>query len=539
MKFIKKFCLILISLLILISCSSEDSSSEGSGDSNFGKSSKNGTLRIVSGSENKELEDLFEEFSKKEGIKVEVDYLGSLDIMRSLTDENIDYDAVFPASSIWLNMGDENHILKHEKSISQTPIIFGIKKSKAEELGFVGKDVSVKDIIGAIEDERLSFAMTNASQSNSGSSAYLGFLTALSGDEVLSKESLDDEGLKRDIKSLLMGVNRSSGSSNWLVDLFLSSDYDGLVNYETLLIKANKELEDKGEEKLYFVYPYDGIALADSPLAYVDRGDEKAEENFLKFQDFLLSEESQDFIEKTGRRNAFGEVSSKNMDVFDKDLGARLDKDLAYIKYPQKDVIEKALQLYQTSFKKPSYTYYVLDYSGSMLGEGHESMTRALEEIFVPEKAKNHLLQASEDDYTTVLPFSTDNMEKKSASGKDSEMKALYDYVKDIRPKGGTNLFSAVSTALSDMKEEDLSSFSPAIIILSDGMSGDFNRADEIKKIYEDEGLDIPIFSIKFGDADDRDLNTLAEISRGKVFDGKDDLEKTFREVKAYNWYYD
>lgn len=52
--------------------------------------------------------------------------------------------------------------------------------------------------------------------------------------------------------------------------MFLEGNYDAMVNYESLIIAANRELTAAGREPLYAVYPYDGLTVADSPLAYVD-----------------------------------------------------------------------------------------------------------------------------------------------------------------------------------------------------------------------------------------------------------------------------
>ena len=38
-------------------------------------------------------------------------------------------------------------------------------------------------------------------------------------------------------------MDRSSGSSDWLKDMFLEGGYDAMVNYECLVIQANRELE--------------------------------------------------------------------------------------------------------------------------------------------------------------------------------------------------------------------------------------------------------------------------------------------------------
>lgn len=190
------------------------------------------TIRILSGSENKELSDILAECSKKTGVGIEMTYKGSVDIMNELKNGAEDYDAVWPASSIWLSLGDEKHIIKHDKSVSSSPVVFGIKKSLAENLGFTSGKVSVKDILEAINSGELSFCMTSATQSNSGASAYIGFLYALTGKtSALTADDLDSPGLKEDISSLFSGIDRSSGSSDWLKDMFLAGDDDAMVNY--------------------------------------------------------------------------------------------------------------------------------------------------------------------------------------------------------------------------------------------------------------------------------------------------------------------
>ena len=134
--------LLLTFFVILTMCSCNDKSTgTGEADTVLGRGSS--VLRIVSGSENSELEPILEEFAKQENIRIEMTYQGSLDIMRLLGEEDIPYDAVWPASSLWLTVGDTEHRIKHAESISISPVVFGIRKSLAEELGFVGCEVSV------------------------------------------------------------------------------------------------------------------------------------------------------------------------------------------------------------------------------------------------------------------------------------------------------------------------------------------------------------------------------------------------------------
>ena len=106
MKAVKSMAVLLlvsiISLVLLTSCRPGSGQSD-SADRVIGSSSS--VLRIISGSENAELEPILEKFAEQEGIEIQMSYQGSLDIMRLLEGEEIDYDAVWPASSIWLTMG--------------------------------------------------------------------------------------------------------------------------------------------------------------------------------------------------------------------------------------------------------------------------------------------------------------------------------------------------------------------------------------------------------------------------------------------------
>ena len=238
--------LFMLAAVLLLCCGCQEQEPENSNaDAVLGSGST--VLRIVSGSENAELEPILEAFADREHIRIEMTYMGSLDIMRLLGEEDIPYDAVWPASSLWLTTGDTEHRIKHAESISVTPVVFGIRQSLAEELGFVGREVSVGDLLNAIRGDQLSFCMTSATQSNSGASAYIGFLYALLGNpEVITSEDLQSETLRSEVRDLLSGVDRSSGSSDWLKDMFLEGDYDAMVNYECLILQANRELEARG-----------------------------------------------------------------------------------------------------------------------------------------------------------------------------------------------------------------------------------------------------------------------------------------------------
>ena len=492
------------------------------------------SLRILSGSENQELEPILEDFSRESGIRVEMTYQGSLDIMRVLEQDEIAYDAVWPASSLWLNVGDTGYRVKHGESVSISPVVFGIRQSLAEELGFVGREVSVRDILDAITAGKLKFCMTSATQSNSGASAYIGFLYALLGNpDMITEEDLENEQLQSDIQALLSGVDRSSGSSDWLKDMFLEGGYDAMVNYECLIIQANEELESRGEETLYVVYPYDGLTLADSPLGYVDNGDDDKETAFLELQEYLLSEDVQNEIQRTGRRTGYTGISDENRDVFRTDWGVQPDRVLSTMRMPSTDVLFQALNLYQTDFKKPSLSIYCLDYSGSMSGKGNEQLVAAMEQLLIQENAEKNFLQASKDEVNVLIFFDDQVLAEYTAVGSGTELEALYDRVESQDTGSGTDMYVAAEEALQVLSHYDLSQYTPAVILMTDGMSG--GSFDAFMEQYQELGEDVPVFSIMFGDADSEQLEELAAATNARVFDGREDLIDAFRKVKGYN----
>lgn len=495
------------------------------------------TIRILSGSENEELEQILEECEKSTDIDIEMTYRGSVDIMQELKNGAPDYDAVWTASSIWLSLGDDKHIVKHDKSISTSPVIFGIKQSVAEELGFTSGNVSVKDILSAIKSGKLKFCMTSATQSNSGASAYIGFLYALLGkSSVLAAEDLDDPDLAEQIKALLSGVERSSGSSGWLLDMFLAGDYDAMVNYECLIIEANRRLTQNGAEPLYAVYPYDGLSIADSPLGYLDHGNKEKEEAFLKVQEYLLSDKVQNSIDATGRRISLNSVSEENNAVFNPDWGIDTTRILSPITMPAGDVLMKALNLWQSNFRKPSLTVYCLDYSGSMVGTGNQQLENAMAQVLIQENAERNLLQAGEGDVNVVVTF---NSTVKSSFGSETpdeeSLRRLYEDLKDEQVGGGTDIYEAAMYSIDLI----LGKYSPekytaAVILMTDGAS-DTGTKEQFVEYYREMGIDIPIFSIMFGQAEREQLDEIADITNARVFDGREDLVGAFRSVKGYN----
>jgi Ca-activated chloride channel family protein len=444
------------------------------------------------------------------------------------------FDAVWLSNSIWQYMIDSSKVhITDSKSTSINPIIFGIKKSKAEELGFVGKDVYMKDILGAITSGKLTFSMANPTTTNSGASAYLGLVSTLAGNpEVLTSKMLESEALSNSLEAFFKGLERSSGDEDFLEELFLNGDYDAVIAYESSIININKELEKNKKEILYAIYPVDGVSISDSPIAYIDNKDDEKKEQFLTLQDYLLSDKGKDLLASLGRRTWYGGVTDKaDKKVFNPSWGIDTTKYISPTKYPSTAVIKQALALYQTSFKKAVHVVFVLDYSGSMSGEGIESLREAMDYILT-DKAAEEYIQFSEKDKVDVVPFASKVIDVWSSENPTDNSEVL-DQINHTNPYGTTALYPATAKALRILQNSD-DNYNKSIILMTDGF-GNVGYYDELEAAYKEVGGDIPIYSIMFGQASEDQLKEIAKLSNAKVFDGKTDLIEAFKEVRGYN----
>ena len=493
------------------------------------------TIHIISSTDNKNIEKVLTDYAKESGIKVSVDYAGTLEIMERLN-AGEQYDAVWASNSMWLYMLDSSKAKTSDsKIINMNPVVFAIKKSVAKDLGFVGTEVKLEDIIKAIREGKLRFAMTSATQTNTGACAYLGFLSVLSGNpEVLTEEYLNDQQIKDELTALFSGVNRSSGSEEYLEEMYLDGQCDAIVTYETSIINVNKNISNP-DEQLYGVYTVDGVSISDSVFAYLGKTNTEKEEAFLQLQSYLLSKEGQEELMKTGRRTWYGGVKEDvDKTIFNPEWGIDTTKYLIPIKYPSTDVIQKALGLYQSELRKPTHIVFALDYSGSMsYNDGIEDLRNAMKYILTEEEASKNYLQFSEKDKISFIlfnsyPSNTYTIE----NGLDT--KTILNSINTTSPSGGTNIYDTVTQAIEVLKEEDRDKYNVSIVLMTDG-EGNSGSYKDMKQAIQNVSPVIPVYSIMFGSADDEQLEDIADLSTGKVFDGRTNLLEAFKVVRGYN----
>ncbi len=487
---------------------------------------------IISSSDNKDLGKIIEYYADKKGYDITIKYMDTLDIIDELNNGE-KYDAILMSNSIWLRMLDSNVV--HTSSLRSTsisPIIFGIKKSKAEQLGFISKDVYTKDILEKIKSGELSFSMGNPVTTNSGASAYLEILLNLAGNpEVLKSEHLKDSNLKYELNEFFKGIKRTSGDENFLETSFVNGDYDAAFTYESSIININKQLEKEGKETLYAIYPIDGVAISDSPFVYIDNKNEYKKDIFDEIQSYLLSSEGQKELLNSGRRTWYGGITNNApTETFNPVWGINTTKYITPIKYPSIAVINEALLLYQSELRKPVHVVFCLDYSGSMYGEGITELTKAMEYVLTSNEIS---VSFTDRDKIDIIPFGSKVLDVWSTSNGYSK-EDLLDKIKNTELDTSTALYDAAIKGLQILSIENQDEYVSSIILMTDG-AGNVGTFEELRMFYKTINKDVPIFGITFGDADEKQLEKIAELTNGKVFNGKNGLVQAFKKVRGYN----
>ena len=527
----------IIVILIIFYIFSNSIKSNNNYEDRKNKPRNSNTFKIIASTSTTSIDKNLIAYGKKKGFEVDIEHYGDLEIVNMLNSNSKDYDAVWISNSIWLYMLDNSSLITDSKSIVIDPVVMGIKKSKANELGFIDKDVYNKDLLNAVRDGKLKYVMASVTKTNTGATSYLSFLNSLAGSpEVLTSEMLDSESLKKDLKDLFKGVERVSGDEDYLATMYLNGNYDAMINYESSLIEINKELVKKGKEPLYLIYPKDGVAINDMPFAYInnDSNDTVTKERFKLLQAYLRSDEVINTMEKEGYRSWYGGTKDNvDKNTFNPDWGIDTTKYLKDMKYPSKAVITKAINLYIEALRKPTHVVFCLDVSGSMYGDGLDELQDAMNYILDYETASKDNLQFSDKDKITIITFNGRTKDVYDTKY-GNETKEVIEDINKLEAGGSTNIYDPSIKALDILSKDNSNDYTKTVILMTDGMSNGGSYRD-LERYYENNRLDIPIYSITFGSSSEYELSDIADLTNGKVFDGKSGLLKAFTEVRSYN----
>jgi Ca-activated chloride channel homolog len=485
-------------------------------------------LRVLAGSELRELEPALVAAARGAGVDLRMSYAGTLEIVdRSNSGEA--FDALLPPNGAYPMLALTNKPLAREK-LFYSRVALGVKKSRARALGWDSRTPSWTEISQASASGRFSYAMTNPTSSNTGMSALFAVASSSAG----KTEDLSLGDVQRDVLTgFLRGQKLTAGSSGWLADAYLrdQATLDGLVNYEAVLLRLNDRAELA--DKLLVIYPTDGVISADYPLLLMRETRRAAYERVINV---VRAREFQ------GGPVAAAYLRPSNPDA---PLAPALSvQPVAELSFPNNlALIDAVLAAYQGELRRPATSIYLLDTSGSMEGERLAGLQRALEYLTGAEGSGTlaRLARFQSRERVILVPFSdrtgAPTRVEFGADGEHArETAAIHEFGAGLHARGGTAIFSALERAYAIAGEELARDPDRlvTVVLLTDGENRDgIQYATFAGRLH---GRAAPrTFPILFGDAKSDELERVAEMTGGRVFDGRSGaLTAVFREIRGY-----
>ncbi len=527
----------MLTLLLTAACSGDDA-----------KPLTGSSLRLVAGSEQETvLDTIVKPWCEAKEYDCRFTLKGSVDQARLLSSGSKDYDAYWFASSVFSQLGDKGGSLQDVKSMFLTPIVYAGWKSEMDRLGFVGKpDVTIADILDAVESGKTTVRVTNPTQSNSGATVLFGFMNHFAGNgpgQPLTQQQLDSPQVEQGITRFVQAMAETPPSTGTLMNECVADQTrcKTFFTYEDLVIEKNEELVKAGREPLYAVYPRGSLAISDAPLGFRPLGEFDSSRRKIvdELQNYLLNDASvKAKLLKLGRRPATSiglTLDNPDLTVFNPAWGIQATLKEQGIQYPSSSVIETALDRYQTNYRKPVDVYYCLDGSGSM-GEnnGWKGVKAAAAQVFDQDQARLNLLLTGPKDRTTVAIFNSGLTAGSpwTVEGNDAgQLHSLTTRIQGYEPDGGTNMYQCLARATSQLRDAASGGRKALIIVMSDGKS---DRGGHDNAVQQAREIGVPIVSIAFGkDADTDQLKEVANATGGSFYQ-QDDLVSALRNAAGY-----
>jgi len=493
---------------------------------------------ILAGSELKDVDvQLGEEIRKATGIEVRFSYAGTLDAIDRLN-AGESFDAVWVSHGKYLAMNPQlkSRIAAQEK-IMLSPVILGVKRSKAAALGWDRQDPTWKDIADAAGAGTFTFGMTNPTASNTGFTALIGIAAALaSNPDALTEADVANPALK----TFFQGQRMTAGSSGWLADAYAAdaSKVDGIINYESVILSLNAN--GKLGEPLVPVYPREGIITADYPLMLLN-GARRAE--YERLVAYLRSAAFQTRLSATTLRRPVNAESAP--------ASAIPKRTLIELPFPgQPQIIDALLDAFLADVRVPSTSRYVLDLSGSMNEEGRIDQLKTAMDTLAggdPGTLGNRYARFQNRERIGLIPFSNEPMPTlgfdmgTSSAENEATLTAIKAAVAGMQPDGGTAIYDSVQRAMSELAQEKRTGDAPryyTIVLMTDGENTQGMSLRELLRWRESQSeavKSIRVFPIVFGKADAEQMKALAEATGGKAFDAKaGSLAMVFKDIRGY-----
>ncbi|WP_406146290.1 substrate-binding and vWA domain-containing protein [Streptomyces sp. NBC_01012] len=517
-------------LVPVAACSTDSGGDGGSGDSGGGGDAarRPGTVRVLASSELSDLDPLLEQARKDTGITVVPTWTGTLDAVELIASGRADgrYDAVWLSSDDYLRLRPEaGRRVTSQTPVMVSPVAIGVRPQAVERLGWDPESVTWSQIHRAVADGKLTYGMTDPVRSNSGFSALISVASALSGAQAALTDA-DVRAATGKLKEFFSGQRLTSGSSGWLATAYTRrGDVDALINYESVLHSLNRD----SHTGLTVIRPRDGVVSADYPLSLLTSATPEAGDSVRALTAYLRTPAAQKRMTRdTYRRPVVTSVPPAPP------LPAEARRELPFP--GTRSVADGLLAAYDDKLRRPSRTVYVLDTSGSMEGDRLRRLKEALDGLTGDFREREEVTLLSFG--SSVKRVTTHTVDP---AGPEAGLKAIRADTAALTASGDTAVYSSLKDAYGRIGKDTESAFT-SIVLMTDGQNTTGDTAAEFTAFYR--GLpgarqSTPVFPIVFGDSDRSELDRIADLTGGRLFDATKDkgpgsLDAAFEEIRGY-----
>jgi Ca-activated chloride channel family protein len=433
-------------------------------------------------------------------------------------------------------MNDEmkGHILAEEKTML-SPVVLGLKASKAHALGWDAEEPTWKDIADAAKAGKFTFGMSNPASSNSGLTATIGLAAALGKNpDALTEADLKNPG----IADFFKAQSLTSGSSIDLAEAYQhdQSRVDGIINYESVLLSLNSG--GQLNEPLTIVYPREGIITADYPLMLLN---EARRADYGKLVSYVRGRDFQTRMSAVTLRRPVNP---------DATMAASIPKrTLIELGFPgQPSLIAALLDTFTADVRVPGSSRYLLDLSDSMTGDRIVSLKQAMLMLAsATPHGTDRFSRFQNREEVGIIPFSTSPahtlvVQMGSTPDENARARAAAAHlIEPLKPAGRTAIYSSVQEALTELSRERNHGEEKryyTVVLMTDGENNSGLSHNEFNDWYKAQAetvRGIPVFPILFGEGNEQELEELADMTGGRLFDSRSTpLPVVFKEIRGY-----
>ncbi len=509
---------------------------------------------VLATSDLKDVQGLEEMVQKATGVPLKFRFGGTMESTEAVLSGEAKADAAWFANAKYLLSSPAGQAkVKLQEKIMLSPIAVGVSESDARKYGWdqPGLKLTWKDVANAAKAGKLRYALSNPATSNQGFMALMGVVAAAAGkSEALAAADVDRSA----IADFLKGYKLPGDNSTYLSEQFIlqqGTKVNAFINYESWLLSLNAS--GKLREKLVLVYPYEGVSTADYPLMLLN---ESRREDYLKVVEYLKGDVAQGWLARqTLRRPIKPEVAAKVEDLLPKQ-GLQVELPFS----PDRALADGLIAAYLNEFRTPIASTFVLDTSGSMQGGGRrQQLVQAIQYIAGADASltgriarltnrEKLWLQLFSDSPYRLIAFEVPEsgaqakgvQEQQDSDAKQQVLAEVRDAADQLKMTGGTALYDSVYRSLERMLEERKKhpNYQYSVVAFTDGENNQGRSLEAFKRDYQELPEDvrgIPVFWVLFGEANEKELKELAQLTGGRVFDArKTPLYSVFKDIRAY-----